>query len=208
MKKAIQIFLAVLILLLIFFILKSIQKPINFEKQKKIRYDAVIENLKDIRKAEIAYKNVYEKFTGSFDTLINFVKTDSFPLIKAIGRIPDNLVDSLGLRLAEKEALKRGIISRDTIKIAIKDSIYSEDYPIDKLSFVPYAKDEKFILGTSIVKTGSGVKVPVFEAKAENFIILNGLDRQLIINLNDGKEYPGLKVGSLIEATNNAGNWE
>ena len=48
----------------------------------------------------------------------------------------------------------------------------------------------------------------MFEAKAENFVILNGMNEQLIINMNEGKTFPGLRVGSLIEATNNAGNWE
>ena len=52
----------------------------------------------------------------------------------------------------------------------------------------------------------------VFQAQAPNNFILNGLDRQEIINLNDVanqlKRYPGLRVGSLTEATNNAGNWE
>ena len=41
---------------------------------------------------------------------------------------------------------------------------------------------------------------------------LKGLDDQLRINLNDQRrvqeKYPGLKVGSLTETNNNAGNWE
>ncbi|HOG20367.1 MAG TPA: hypothetical protein PKW37_08000 [Salinivirgaceae bacterium] len=50
--------------------------------------------------------------------------------------------------------------------------------------------------------------VNVFESSALNNDILRGLDEQLIINLNDGKPYPGLRVGSLTESNNNAGNWE
>ena len=58
------------------------------------------------------------------------------------------------------------------------------------------------------VVTGSKLKVKVFEAKAPSKWILRGLDKQMIINFNDGWDYPGLKVGSLEEANNAAGNWE
>ena len=208
MKTAIQITLAVIIFGLTFALYKSIQKPINFDNQKEVRYKAVIANLKDIRKAQIAYKDVYKKYTGSFDTLINFVRTDSFPVVQAIGRIPDELIDSIGLKRAETEAIRRGIISRKIIKIAVLDSIFSLDYPIDSLRYIPFTGGEEFKLGAGVFETGSKVKVQVFEASAENFSILNGLNRQLIINLNDGKKFPGLRVGSLTEATNNTGNWE
>jgi len=208
MKTGIQIGLALLIVILAFALFRSIQKPIKFEKEKAIRYDAVIQNLKDIRTAQIAFKDVNNRYTGDFDTLINFIKYDSFPMIKAIGRIPDELVDSLGVKKAEIEALRRGLISRDTVKIGILDSLFAKHYPIDSIRYIPYGNGAEFKLGAGVVETGSKVKVQVFEASAENFVILNGLDRQLIINLNDGKDFPGLKVGSLVEATNNAGNWE
>lgn len=208
MKTGIQIGLALLIVILAFALFRSIQKPIKFEREKDIRYKAVIQNLKDIRTAQIAFKDVNNRYTGDFDSLINFIKYDSFPMIKAIGRIPDELVDSLGVKKAEIEALRRGLISRDTVRIGILDSLFAKNYPIDSIRYIPYGNGTEFKLGAGVVETGSKVKVQVFEASAENFVILNGLDRQLIINLNDGKDFPGLKVGSLVEATNNAGNWE
>jgi hypothetical protein len=68
------------------------------------------------------------------------------------------------------------------------------------------------MLGQNTITTGSGIQVPVFEAKAHNNIILRGLDRQYVINMNEqrrlNEKYPGLKVGSLTETVNNAGNWE
>ncbi|HCY00899.1 MAG TPA: hypothetical protein DG754_12240, partial [Bacteroidales bacterium] len=60
--------------------------------------------------------------------------------------------------------------------------------------------------------TGSGLTIKVFEAKVHNDVLLKGLDRQLVINMNDLRRklerFPGLQVGSLTEATNNSGNWE
>ena len=56
------------------------------------------------------------------------------------------------------------------------------------------------------------LKVRVFEAKVPYDILLAGMDRQLVINYKETRQkitgYPGLRVGSLEEATNNAGNWE
>ena len=43
-------------------------------------------------------------------------------------------------------------------------------------------------------------------------VLLKGMDRQLIVNLNEERKitnrYPGLKVGSIDQPNNNAGNWE
>ncbi len=62
------------------------------------------------------------------------------------------------------------------------------------------------------VSTASGVAVKVFETYALYEDLLKGLDAQLIINYTEEREKitkdRGLKVGSLTEATNNAGNWE
>ena len=62
------------------------------------------------------------------------------------------------------------------------------------------------------LQTGSKVIVQVFEASVTNKVLLAGLNHQEIVNLDDVARqldrFPGLKVGSLKEATNNAGNWE
>jgi len=211
-KTLLQVFLIVLALLLTYKIYDTVRRPIDFQKEKKVRYDAVVDKLKDIRKAELAYKDVNGKFTGSWDTLINFVKTDSLPLVRKIGSLTDSMVDA---GWTEEKALREGKIIRDTVKVAVLDSVFGKSYPIDKLPIIPYTNNQKFFLGAAKVKTGSGVDVAVFEARAHNNTILNQLEGEFgqeIINLNeksrvDGK-YPGLKVGSLTEANNNAGNWE
>ncbi len=210
MKTVIQIALIVLAIVLTFLIYKSVEKPIEFEKAKDERYDVTVQKLKDIRKAQIAYKDVYGQFTGSWDTLIGFVKNDSLPLVRKLGMLTDSMIDA---GLNEALALKKGLIIRDTIRVSVLDTLFGADYPIDEINMIPVTDTvAEFHLGATIVTTGSGIKVPVFEAKAHNNTILNSLDRQLVINLNDQRrtnsKYPGLKVGSLTEANNNAGNWE
>jgi len=208
MRIVIKILLGVAIIILGYLVIESIMEPIRFNKEKKKREDATIQNLKDIRTAQVAYKTKYTEYTGSFDTLINFVKFDSFPVVMAIGRISDSLYEK---GVTEKEAIKMGIIIRDTSYVSVLDSIFSATYPIDSLRFIPYSKNEFFLAATKI-ETASKVKVNVFEAHVLNSILLHGLNKQLIINYSAEREkitgFKGLQVGSLEEATNNAGNWE
>ena len=193
----VQVVLAILAVVITYLIYSGIMKPIDFQKEKDIRYGKVIERLKDIRTAEVAYKSVYQKFTSSFDTLIQFVKYDSFPVEFKEGSLDDSI------------AVAKGLIRRDTIYIAVRDSIFPEGYHIDSLRYVPFTKGVEFGLQAGSIMTGSKLTVQVFEATALNFDILNGMNRQLVINLNDvAADFKGLKVGSMKEANNNAGNWE
>jgi len=209
MRTVIKVTLLVVIIILAYFLYKSIMEPIRFNRERDIRENAAIERLKDIRKVEIAFKAKYGSYTGSFDTLIHFVKYDSFPVIRAIGSIPDSLYD---LGMTEKEAIRKGIIIRDTSYVAIRDSLFPAGFPIDSILYVPYCDTAQFFLGAGEIETASKVKVKIFEAHVLNEILLQGLNKQLIINYNAERQkivgYPGLKVGSLTEATNNAGNWE
>ncbi len=203
MKKLIQVALLILTIALGYFLVESILNPIRFKKEKDMRYTAVVQNLRDIRTAQNAYKEVYGEYMGSMDTLINFVKYDSLVLIKKIGEIPEDLLG----QITEREAIEKGMISRDTMRISVLDSIFADGYAIDSLRFIPYALDKVFEMGAGEVVTGSKLKVKVFEAKAPSVYILQGMDWQQIVNLNDGLDYQGLKVGSLTEP-NTSGNWE
>lgn len=204
MKTVFQIILGIAIIVLGYLLVESIMNPIRFNKEKKLRYDKTIERLIDIRTAQVAYKSQYGKYTGSFDTLIDFVKADSFKVVQAYGFVPDGYT--------EKQALEEGIVKRDTVRISVKDSLFVPEYPIEKLRYVPFTDNEQFKMDAGQIETGSQVKVEVFEVKVHNNTLLHGLDRQLVINFNDERQkiagYAGLKVGSLEEATNNAGNWE
>ena len=209
MKTVLQILLTIAIFYLGYLCYDSIKRPIDFQNEYNKRKAKVIERLEEIRDVEVAYKSVYKKYTGSFDTLLNFLRQDSLPLIKKIGRLTDSMLEA---GMTESKALALGIIKRDTIRISAKDSLFKENYAIDSLPYVPYSGGVKFELAAGTVTTGSGVKVHVFECKTPNDVFLKGLDKQEIINLNDKaiklERYPGLKVGSLEEANNNAGNWE
>lgn len=208
-KRVLQIALVFVILYLGYLIYSSVNQPIQFQEQMDKRKAAVVNRLKMIRDAQVAYKGIYEKYTGSFDTLIDFVKNGNFKITKNEGSLTDSM---LAAGMTEKEALKLGIIKRDTVLVSVKDSICKNLDP-DSLRFVPYSPDkELFFLGADILKSNSGLLIPVFEANVTNKVYLKGLDNQLRINLDDEAKqlnrFPGLKVGDIQEANNNAGNWE
>jgi type II secretory pathway pseudopilin PulG len=208
MKTALQIFLVLVIVALGTILILSVRKPIDFDKEKDKRYSATIERLEDIRTAQESYKIVHGHFTPSFDELVNFVTADSFE-VQSVTKIKEYNTDSI----PKKEAIKLGFYKISTSKVSIKDSLFKEtSYPIENMSQVPFVSDAQFFMDTATVLTGSGVAVPVFEAHVKNHILLEGLDEQLAINFNDrwkqiAGDFSGLRVGSLVEATNNAGNW-
>lgn len=205
MNKTVSIVIKVVLLgaiiALVYFIIIGINKPVDFEVEKTKRFNHTVDRLKDIRTAQVAYKELHGKYTPDFDTLINFVKTEDLIVVRAIGFVPDTLT--------EAKALELGLISRDTFYIPIIDSLFNHiNYDINELGLIPTGKKSEFIMDTSSVMTGSGVEVKVFQCYALNFEILDGLERQYIINYNASKKDTCLRVGSLIEANNNAGNWE
>lgn len=146
---------------------KSIDGPIQFNKEKKIRYAEVIQNLKDLREVELAYKKEHKVFCGSMDTLMNFLKNDSVYMVKMFGNVPDTLT--------EAEALEQGIIRRDTTlfpayEIAFNDEYMSTrdpKYPLDmdKLRYVPYTDKVEFAIEAGEITRSSGAKVQVFEIR-------------------------------------------
>lgn len=209
MRNVIKIVLAIAVIILGYLLIESIMQPIRFNREMKRREKATISRLEDIRTAQVAFKAKFGLYTGSFDSLINFVKYDSFPVVRAIGSIPDSLYEA---GMTEEEALRLGMIIRDTVNISVLDSIFQHGYAIDSLRFVPYADTNQFFLGATEIETDSKVRVKVFEAHVLNDLLLHGMNMQLIINYNAERikitNFPGLRVGSLEEPTNNAGNWE
>jgi len=201
MKKIlILVVLPIIIVVLGYLIYTSIQEPVIFEKNKKFRESLAIERLKDIRTLQVAYKTKFGKFTSGLDTLIDFYNNGQLTLIKQIGSMDDSIA------VAEKR------VFRDSLTIPVKDTLLKRPgFNIDSIAYIPYSGGKKFEM-KAIIGQVSSVDVPLFEASAPYEVLLNGLNRQLIINLKSDRElsnrYPGLRVGSIESPNNNAGNWE
>ncbi|MBC8620588.1 hypothetical protein H8788_22910 [Parabacteroides faecis] len=208
MKVTLKILLAAAVLLLVYMCYRSIMTPIEFNEQKDARENAIKARLIDIRKAQIEYKNVYKTHAGSFNDLVKFLKDDKLPFLIKEGVLTD---EQLEKGMTEKEAVKKGLIRRDTIWVVAKDTLFGKSYNVDDLANVP-GTSVKFSMDTATLTSGSGYTVKVFEAGVKYDDYLGDLDKQLVVNLKDKAEklekYPGLRVGSLTEINNNAGNWE
>jgi hypothetical protein len=182
-------------------------EPIEFKKERIKRENATIAKLKDIRRVEESYKDKYGKYTGSFDTLITFIKTDSFEL-ESFKQVTDWNQDEM----SKKDALEQGILVRSVINKSVRDSLFAPEYPVDDLRYIPFTSNKEFEIGAGEVETGSQVKVKVFEVYALYDDLFNGMDRQEVINYKEERykitAFEGVKVGSLNEANNNIGNWE
>lgn len=213
-KTLIQILLAVVMIVLAYQLYESIMAPVRFDKTRIAREKAVIERISDIRSAQRGYKQVYGKYTSSFDTLINFVLTADMEFERQLVSSDD----SVGLARLKK--LRKKNIEKFTVKAI--DTVFGAKKltpeQIEQLRFIPYsaiANDgtpREFIMGAGSVAVGN-VQVPVFEAKAPYKAFLIDQNEQLLINLIDEQKnvlykYPGIKVGDLNQATNDAGNWE
>ena len=201
MKKVLTIVVLPIIAIVIgYLIYTSIQEPVIFEKERRFREKIAIERLKDIRTLQVAYKSKHNKFTSNIVSLIDFYNNGQITVIKQVGSMDDSLA------VAQKR------VFRDSIRIAVRDTLLKrEGFIVDSIKYIPFS-GKKEIEMKAIIGKVSGVDVPLFEANIPFEILLNDLNRQLLVNLKSDREqvgkYPGLKVGSIEAPNNNAGNWE
>jgi hypothetical protein len=208
MKVTIKVLLVVAVILLTYMCYASLLVPIKFDKERDIRQAAIIARLIDIRKAQIEYKNIHKEHAANFDLLVKFLNEEKLPFVIKDGVLTD---EQLEAGMTEQEAVKKGIIKRDTFWVIAKDTLFGKNFNVEELRNVPGASVQ-FSMDTATIVSTSGYIVKVFEAGVKYDDYLGDLDKQLLFNLNEvaikqGK-YPGLRVGSLTEINNNAGNWE
>lgn len=211
MRKVIQILFVLVIIVLGYLIVESIMEPIRFNREVAVRENATIDRLIDIREAQKAYKDIYKRYTGSFDTLIAFLDTGSFSVIRAIGEVPEEWMEELGFEEARERALKEGVISREVTRVPVLDSLFGSRYPVDSIRFVPFTENVQFTMESGEILTTSNLIVQVVEVSVMYDDLLNGMDEQLIVNYKDERMkivgFEGVKFGSMEEGTL-TGNWE
>jgi hypothetical protein len=211
MRRVIQVLFVLVIIILGYLIVESIMEPIRFNQEVEVRELATIDKLIDIREAQKAYKDVYKKYAGNFDTLEAFIDTGHFTVIKAIGTIPEEWLDELGFEKAREKALSEGIISRESTLVPVKDSLFSHSYETNSMRMVPYTDRVEFTMESGELLTSSNLTVQVVEVSVLYDVLLNGMDKQLVVNYKDERDkivgFTGLKFGSLEEGTL-TGNWE
>ncbi len=196
--KWINIGLALVAILLAYLVFDSIRQPVVFENVRKEREVQVVQSLKDIRSTQTLFKQTYNRFTGDFDSLAEYIQNGQLPVVNIVADPNDTTFTKT---------------INDTVGfISVYDSLFAkrDNFDINSLHIVPFSQGEVFEMEAGYIMRG-GLKVAVFEAKTPYKTYLWDLDPQRVNNLRaemeDLSKYAGLKVGSMDEPSLN-GNWE
>ena len=229
LKIGLEILLAVIICLLAWLTVKSVQKPVKFNQELKARSDVAIQRLKDIRTLQVAFKSVNGRFSPTVDSLKLFYETGKMDIVMQIGSNDDSIAvanteaikkankklkpEEMTAKLQEAYAAGTKVVFSTVTEIPVKDTLFRSrpDFCIDSLYYIPFS-GKQLTQMESTIKTVSGVQVPLFEARMPYKALCLGMDNQLRINKDaecrDQNKYEGLQVGSVTAPNNNAGNWE
>ena len=181
MKTVINLVLAACVVGLVYICYGSVMGPINFDKERDIREKAIIARLIDIRKAQQEYRGMHQgAYTADFDTLIDFVKTAKLPFILKVGSLTDAQLEA---GMTEKKAMaiinkakktgnykeveKEGLqnFRRDTMWVAVLDTIFTKGFNPDSLCYVPYGNGAKFEMAVRKDTMKSGAPLNLFQAQ-------------------------------------------
>ena len=208
-SKYMRIIKSVLWVLIIIFAYKvygSINGPIEFNKVKNERYLKVIDKLKDIRNAQIAFKSVNGIYSDNFDSLISFIDTAQYTLIQK--RDSSFLEYDRTFRID----MLREVVVIDTLGFAsVKDSLFGNSNRYKNMASIPInGVDENFKIKSDVIDK-NGYNVPVFEVRVSKDVVLFDQNRDLLkqekgLMSVDGVNGPDIVLGSLSEVSTN-GNW-
>ena len=171
-------------------IFSSINEAERIEKMEA----QIIEKLKMIREAQIAYQSVNGRYTSDWDKLLSFVDTGRFyiterrEIVIPLDYGADSIyieIDTLGTKL-------------------VRDSVFKQsNYPkfdLNTLAYVPGAENKKFDMRADKIDK-SGVRVDV--VKVRNTVPVDPGRRED----NEANTKKPLRFGSRTSVTT-AGNWE
>lgn len=168
---------------------RSVKEVLEFTAQKRVNDSQVIQALKDIRTAQVGYRQANGVYTGNMEVLRGFVKSGRIPMVRSVGQVPDTLTEAAALELK--------LIVRDTLLASAMDSLFlaprvqeGRVYPFDANTFglSPVTK-QPFLLKAGAISS-SNRNVPVFTAKDPTPLVAGDT----------------LMVGNM-EKQSTAGNW-
>jgi hypothetical protein len=204
--RIIKSVLWVLIIVFAYKVYGSINGPIEFNKVKNERYLKVIDKLKDIRNAQIAFKSVNGIYSNNFDSLISFIDAAQYTLIQK--RDSSFLEYDRTFRID----MLREVVVIDTLGFAsVKDSLFGNSNRYKNMASIPIdGVDENFKIKSDVIDK-NGYNVPVFEVRVSKDVVLFDQNRDLLkqekgLMSVDGVNGPDIVLGSLSEVSTN-GNW-
>jgi hypothetical protein len=173
-----------------YYLVTSVKKDIEFDEEVRRTEAAIVDKLKQIRDAQIAFRAGNGKYANDWDTLVSFIDTGKIYIIQ---------------RREEIKLLAYGAEETETFLdtlgfVGVIDSLFNpNNVPTFNLTRLPYVpgKDYRFEIFADKITRG-GLLVDVFEVRDPR--PLNPSRR-----VNDNER--ALRVGSRTEVTT-SGNWE
>ena len=164
-----QVCLILGIIFLALMIFRSISRPEKFNDIYTARKAEVVVKLRDIRTLQAFYKSEKGSYAKSFDQLRDFWNNGKMTVVVKEGHVPDTLT--------EAQALKIGIIRRDTMTVKAKDEMLKSlpNFDIDRFDIVPYSKGERFSLEADTI-VRANIPVYVYQVIAQKKQYLKNLD--------------------------------
>ncbi|WP_142786203.1 hypothetical protein [Changchengzhania lutea] len=188
----------------------SIYEPIQFNKIKEKRYTLVIDNLRDIRDAQLAHRQVTGKFSGDFNSLVKFIDTADFVITQ---RRDSSVIDEELTRRYGGVETTKDIVIIDTLNfVSIKDSLFKGSDRYKTMMNVPVGEaGAKFQLKAGMLEQND-MKIPVFEAFVKKEVVLFDQNKNLIDQENQvissvvGVQGDAIRVGTM-DDVDTSGNW-
>ena len=181
-----------LAILLAGYLVNSIKTSIDEEERITKMESKIIDKLKLIRSAQIAYQSVNGEYTSDWGKLINFIDSGEIYLIQ---RREETILLEYG---AEETTLYLDTIG----SISVIDSLYYNisNFSSKSLPYVPGFENIKFKMWSGKIEKG-GVMVNVVEVRNPKPVDINRRES------NEANIHKPLRFGSRISITT-AGNWE
>lgn len=150
MEKALRYILPVIIIVLGYLLYKSVADPIR--EQAKVEYieSRIISRLENIKTAQFAYRDRFDKFAPNFDELVRALKNEQMPLIKVTGDREDSA----------------SVVTYDTSYVSLYNHAFgTNEVNLDSLPFVPESPDHvTFTMEANVINLNE-TNVPVFKVE-------------------------------------------
>lgn len=203
MKIALNILLTLAAVGLIYLLVESIRKPINFTETRKLREEFVRERLTQAAELQKIYKSLRGNYADSYDSLRYALTHDTFLVDKVVGDKYDTTqsVDIVQVKLPAKDSLL-AYIKKTKPEMSV-------DQFFEFVSTVPFSDGEKFYIkrGEAIVEGTDSMMTSTFEIGTTIGAYMEEFDSASHV-IYDPEYNPNKlrKVGDLYKPSTN-GNW-
>ena len=196
-----------------YLIYSSIMAPIAFDQEKEVRYEAAVNKINEIKKAQIAHKSIKGDYAPNFDSLVRFIENEKFEIItRKDSSVPDVAKNAaFGLANGEGGYYKDIVITKSLGFRSVKDSLFKSS---DSYKSLNVLKIKDFEVPVSMKTSSIVIKskaFPTLLVEIDKNAILKGMDEELLKQEKKKKsidEINGDKIvlGSLEDITL-TGNW-